>query len=329
MRRGSHVADIAGEMGQYWKLINLDKQKTFGGWGKLGEFLFDHPYADSLETAMRGSKLPDLAVVFPPFDPGALYQAALYSYPALYFSLKAPRSITCQVLYDIGREHMYRHIVQIMAGYSWAGDRIIYAGDYLQNDDIPVGILTAAENKALQPPAQYDDDDDDDDDDNDDDDERRSLYSLPYTQMDRLPITMRNFWTFHCPFHTKSRDVIDGYVLESLYRRQPTTPAPTEPAFLRNLSRKKYVRELALRDLKTKYSGTRVLMADVSLAEVAIIRICLSSDPSIATPYEGDLHRDVWAGDRFDIVEGNEWLGNEEGGWVDASKEVLKELEDI
>jgi hypothetical protein len=34
----------------------------------------------------------------------------------------------------------------------------------------------------------------------------------------------------------------------------------------------------------------------------------------------------VWAGDRFDIVEGTEWLGGE---WVDASAEVLKELEDI
>jgi hypothetical protein len=26
-------------MGQYWKLINLDKHQTFGHWGKLGEFI--------------------------------------------------------------------------------------------------------------------------------------------------------------------------------------------------------------------------------------------------------------------------------------------------
>lgn len=27
-------------MGQYWQLINLDKEETFGCWGKLNEYLF-------------------------------------------------------------------------------------------------------------------------------------------------------------------------------------------------------------------------------------------------------------------------------------------------
>jgi len=28
-------------MGQYWKVVNLDKRQTHGHWGKLGECLFD------------------------------------------------------------------------------------------------------------------------------------------------------------------------------------------------------------------------------------------------------------------------------------------------
>jgi hypothetical protein len=29
-------------MGQYWQLINLDKEETFGCWGKLNEYLFSN-----------------------------------------------------------------------------------------------------------------------------------------------------------------------------------------------------------------------------------------------------------------------------------------------
>ncbi|KAJ7274734.1 hypothetical protein C8J57DRAFT_1714528 [Mycena rebaudengoi] len=342
-------------MGQYWKLINLDKQKTFGNWGKLGEFLFHHAHADDLETALRGSTLPALALLFPPLEPGGVYREGRSGRPTLCFPLMAPPSsstalialpnelihaifahldvlldlaclsIACQALYAVGREHMYRHIAHIVAGYSWGGDRIICAGDYLQNEDIPAGILTAAETDALQGPEDYEDEDE-----YEDGDARTwSLYSFPYTRMGRVPLPMYYFWVSHCSFYAQEsgRFVRDNHVLQNLYRTPEPAPAPnTDPAFLRNLSRRKYVCEAALRALQAKYAGSRVKMGDVSLAEAALVRICFSSDDSIATPYQGGLHQGVWAGDRFDIVEGTEWLGGE---WVDASAEVLKELEDI
>ncbi|KAJ7046462.1 hypothetical protein C8F04DRAFT_988200, partial [Mycena alexandri] len=53
----------------------------------------------------------------------------------------ASLSTTCQILWEIGREHIYRHLAAAAARSSWAGDRIACVGDYLWNDDIPANLL--------------------------------------------------------------------------------------------------------------------------------------------------------------------------------------------
>ncbi|KAJ7325769.1 hypothetical protein DFH08DRAFT_711088, partial [Mycena albidolilacea] len=68
----------------------------------------------------------------------------------------------------------------------------------------------------------------------------------------------------------------------------------------------------------------------VGFGQIVLSRICFSTDSTVAMAYEGDIHRGVWVGDRFDIV-GSEWLEGLEGavGWTDVSDEVLAEVEAI
>jgi hypothetical protein len=70
----------------------------------------------------------------------------------------------------------------------------------------------------------------------------------------------------------------------------------------------------------------------VGFGEIVLSRISFSSDSSVSMRYAGDIHRGVWAGDRFDIV-GSEWLEGLDvdtaAAWVDVSDEVLKEVEGI
>ncbi|KAJ7251682.1 hypothetical protein C8J57DRAFT_1474481 [Mycena rebaudengoi] len=279
---------VSAEMGQCWKLINLDKQKTFGNWGKLGEFLFHHAHADDLETALRGSTLPALALLFPPLEPGGVYREGRSGRPTLCFPLMAAPRVhrLPSPLRRRARAHVPPHRAHRGGLLMGPLDRIICAGDYLQNEDIPAGILTAAETDALQGPEDYEDEDQ-----YEDGDARTwSLYSFSYTRMGRVPLPVYYFWVSHCSFDAleSGRFVRDSHVLQNLYRTPEPAPAPNaEPAVLRNLSRRKYVREAVLRALQAKYAGSRVQMGDVSLAEAALVRICFSSDDSIATPYQG------------------------------------------
>ena len=46
--------------------------------------------------------------------------------------------------------------------------------------------------------------------------------------------------------------------------------------------------------------------------------------------YEGDIHRGVWAGDRFDIITIDQFkLADGEKEWKDVSDEVAKEVTEI
>ncbi|KAJ7859197.1 hypothetical protein B0H14DRAFT_3446835 [Mycena olivaceomarginata] len=114
-----------------------------------------------------------------------------------------------------------------------------------------------------------------------------------------------------------------------IFDYEPTSLAsrPTQPAVLRNVSRLQYIRESALVTWKARAQTEIKETKDVGFGQIVLSRICFSTDSTVAMAYEGDIHRGVWAGDRFDIV-GSEWL---EGavGWTDVSDEVLAEVEAI
>ncbi|KAJ6514222.1 hypothetical protein C8R47DRAFT_1281992, partial [Mycena vitilis] len=119
----------------------------------------------------------DLDAAFPRFKPGELFRKGYKNEPALYFPRTAPPgsdetvtlvnlpeemaheifshiadfcdllclSMSCQALWEIGREHLYRHIAAVVADHSWIGDRIICIGEDIQRKDIPDTMFTPAE----------------------------------------------------------------------------------------------------------------------------------------------------------------------------------------
>ncbi|KAJ7465052.1 hypothetical protein FB451DRAFT_1138366 [Mycena latifolia] len=342
-------------MGQYWKLVNVDKRQTFGNWGKMGEWFFGgSPLQPSLSTI---PKLPACDDLLFPFKPGAMFLEHV-SHP-LYFPKTAPPSSTallnlpvetiheiyshledladlfclsmaCQFLWEIGRREIYRHLASLAAGRSWAGDRIICVGDYLENDDIPESILTPEEEEEFTGEGE------------DEDGEvfALTLYSYPCA---RVPEDMR-FDLSSVLSKANILERLEGaswrsggsfFMMRTLhalcdtrYRAKPV--ARTQPGVLRNLSRCQYIRESALFDLKDRTQDGMPEINRVDLGDVVLSRICFSSDPSIAMSYDGGIHRGVWAGDRFDIVDG-EWLqgSDDDASWTDVSDEVMKEVEAI
>ncbi|KAJ7670190.1 hypothetical protein DFH06DRAFT_1180202 [Mycena polygramma] len=328
-------------MGQYWMVVSLDSRQTFGHWGKLGEFI--HGVPKCLELWLQATpKLPDCDSLVRPFKPGQILQKARGQQPELRYPVTAapasnalaftnlpadmiheiyshlPRfvdvvclSSTCQALWEIGRPHIYSLIVSAAAEYGWAGERILCAGDYLENADIPEGILTEEEM------AEFTNDGD------------NTLYDYPFSgTRDGNGFDMWDMW-MACGVPKRLEKDWDGYrclpLLGALINKSYRPPPLALPRVLRNFTRQAYVRESALLELKARYAGTRIARS-IGFGSALMTRICLSSDPSASLGWDGPIHRGAWAGDRFDIVESSEW---HDETWLDASDDVLKDVEDL
>ena len=65
----------------------------------------------------------------------------------------------------------------------------------------------------------------------------------------------------------------------------------------------------------------------IGFGYVVLSRISWLSDSSCAMRYDSDIHRGVWAGDRFDITTIDQIRSADEGGeWRDVSDEVAQEM---
>ncbi|KAJ7645111.1 hypothetical protein DFH06DRAFT_1476976 [Mycena polygramma] len=361
-------------MGQEWKIANLDKRQSFAkGW--LSEILFDQNswhYTKSLENYLRPRAIAsDLDAVIPRLKPGELFTEAYEDEPALYFPRTATPSLdatamlvnipaelaheifsyladfcdllclsmSCQVLWEIGREHMYRHIAAVVADHSWVDGRIICVGEFLQNEDIP-GIFTPAEKVEFFRYATLEEYR------RETDDTSIPNTATPSEIAELLRTNERELWYY--PFrrnHARQTMFDQAALLMPCFSRfvharrfrsnlqlfmnlfEDREFAPRPPAVvrvLRNLSRRQYVRESALTELTAKYPK-------IGLGEVVLSRICLSSDVDVRNlTYDGGIHRGVWAGDRFDIVAAK-WLEElgDDPSWTDVSEEVLEEMGSI
>ncbi|KAF8205307.1 hypothetical protein K438DRAFT_1964384 [Mycena galopus ATCC 62051] len=310
-------------MGQGWKVINLDRWETYGWWGKLGEFLFGGSPSCLNESLRAPPTLPDCDSLIFLFKPGAICEEAceVLKRRATYFPQTATQSsrllalpvetlqeiysateymsdvvclsMTCQLLWNIGRREIYDSVVGT-ASFSWAGSRIICVGDYLRNEDIPEGLLTQGEKEEF---TGWDEEED----------ERYTLYEYPFREISRhrRSFSMENFVSEHLvPKRLLYRP--QYYMsLRALVDIEYKTPAPIQPGALRNLSRRVYVREAALIAWR---EGTESDQArEVTFGHIVVSRISWSSDPSVSMAWDGDIHRGVWTGDRFDIVN-SDWL---------------------
>jgi hypothetical protein len=99
---------------------------------------------------------------------------------------------------------------------------------------------------------------------------------------------------------------------------------------LRNLSKHEYVREEAIKVNSFDRGGNSYPIGEIGLGQVVLSRICWSTDDSCAMRYEEDIHRGVWAGNRFDITTIDQFkLVDGEQEWKDVSDEVAKEMTEI
>ncbi|KAJ7205975.1 hypothetical protein GGX14DRAFT_568429 [Mycena pura] len=301
-------------MGQTWQVVNLDKRECYE-LGKVREFFtggVDDTDLANHSGRVGGNSLLPLTLQKQP------RAAALVNFPVetiqeIHSHIKDFRdvvcfSMTCQVLWEIGRSEIYRRITALVnAPYSWAGDRIICIGDSLRNEDIPEGLLSAEEKKDLLI--------------NDYNHERRSLYDYPFNETTELgPLSLTTLlskqWShwWACP---------DMRVFHRLCEDSPKLLPLRAPRVLRNLSRQQYVRESTT--LAKYRRGTMDEIDDVGFGGVLLFRICLSSSISVES-YTTDIAvRGVWVGDRFDVVSAD-WLETA-SGWTDVSDEALKEVE--
>ncbi|KAK7038195.1 hypothetical protein R3P38DRAFT_2904946 [Favolaschia claudopus] len=332
-------------MGQYWRLVNLDNDESFGCWGQLGIFLFDggslDPLADSLEVYDK----PPRDVIVHPYKPGDLIKSGRESIELRFPQRAVQRSekpsliylpvelicevfsylrdvdhvlclaTTCQAFWEIGRSTLYLRVMDMImhCRQNWMGCRIICVGDYLDMKDIPENLLTSGERDKFIEHLRHED---------------SSLYNYPFHDVDRSYFNIKPTIYEFC--NRYGWDKI--HVISHLLHGPSLPPPPSNLPILRNLSRRIYVHYEAVLDLKEAYEPHKIrdenIFADVDFGEVLVTRICLSSDPSTSTRYEGPLHRGDWAGDRFDVV----YIPEEElddGTWSDVSSEVLKVVEDI
>ncbi|KAJ6506718.1 hypothetical protein C8R45DRAFT_1208725 [Mycena sanguinolenta] len=142
-------------MGQYWQVVNLDRRETYGGWGKLGEFLFTRRPGRVAQSLMMDPPFPDCDKPSTYFPQTASQSSSSTKLPVemvqrIYFKADDVSDVvclsaTCQLLWEIGRHEIYARFVSSVVNYSWAGDRIICVGSYLRNADIPDLLLTPEE----------------------------------------------------------------------------------------------------------------------------------------------------------------------------------------
>ncbi|KAJ6488968.1 hypothetical protein C8R45DRAFT_993295, partial [Mycena sanguinolenta] len=292
-------------------------------------------------------KLPSCDDLIFPFKPGALCDEATRRRGPIYFPQTAHQNsalvnlhvemiweiyshlddfsdvvcltVTCQPMWNIGRRRIYDSVATVV-GFSWAGDRIVCLGDYLEEDEIPEHehLLTPEEAEGFTGV--------------DDEDQEYSFYRYPFRYVSHRGGTFSAWNLVHNSLLSGRRGSLSDFdsYYHSFHRLVDvgyTAPLPAQPAVLRNLSRHQYIRESALIAWKKESGIARA--EDVGFGEIVLSRICFSTNGSVNMVWDGNIHRGVWAGDRFDIVA-SDWLegleGEDAATWTDVSADVLKEV---
>ncbi|KAG8989067.1 hypothetical protein FRB94_014691 [Tulasnella sp. JGI-2019a] len=313
-------------MGQYWQILNLDAEQTRGSWGKLGEFFTSR----APDVLFRDLHVPGkvsfdsiISATQTAYSEKADYEASglyrrtyqlelngseawvpegespLHDLPTdvvklLFDSIDNLQDaicvgLTCKRLLELGLDRV-NQLLSMTAAH-WAGDRLICIGDYAKNHDMPPGVLTDEEKAFLE-------------------DEGLNLYGYA-GYFDEVH---DNRWS-----HFLRGDTTFVYRLSSVeidqYREiVGTANDDVEDVVLCNLSKREYLRQDAVKAHGRARFGNFLLS-----------RICWSSDGSVSMCYKGDIHRGIWAGDRFKITPINALEGGVDN-WKDVSDEMGKEM---
>ncbi|EIW75259.1 hypothetical protein CONPUDRAFT_169644 [Coniophora puteana RWD-64-598 SS2] len=309
-------------MGQYWMFLNLDRHEQVGGLGKLGEFFGDGSTNRSIATRLcRLRPLPKI----PRIQPSEV-ESTNIEFPKRGL-LALPNEILLHIA-DVVRSstdlvcfaatcHRFWYLCSpaietAMKTVSWAGCRIIGLGDYMQNDDLPAGMLTDAEQAALGGLKP------------DEDGERPSLYNHARENYPDAIVSSSFSRVRNAYLRPLEKRGIKGAPMAAIERMC----TPVEPTVLRNLSKKLYVSAAAIdalnKEISQKFDGEWAY----TLGDALVGRICWSSDPSCSMPENcDDITRGPWAGDAFDMTSMEIFQKEADfSQWVDAKDEVCEAL---
>ncbi|KAF9026995.1 hypothetical protein BDZ89DRAFT_1067172 [Hymenopellis radicata] len=333
-------------MGQSWIIYNIDKGMKLGFTEEFGL-----AFAEGREAASLAKLLPSAAVKFPkdplegqPYIEARKYkssQTGICDLPcelqdAIFSELRDPVDVvafclTASHFWRIGLSHYKAlYMDHVRHAEDWSGDRLICMGDDTQ--DRPDGLITNEHFELLITAYFY------------------RHYCAPYGINELLGEFSQSLckrqWPHTCNFTQrckltkrnplsrqrqkrlkKSRVSLDDEPANDLPEFLPLFKkyVPERHCVLRNLSQKVYVRQDALA-LKSDADASVYYM---SFGSLVLARIAWSTDSGMAMAYatEHDLHRGVWAGDRFDVV--NMEAIEHDDGWTDVGAGARKQLNEM
>ncbi|KAI5894865.1 uncharacterized protein SCHCODRAFT_02571716 [Schizophyllum commune H4-8] len=291
-------------MGQYWCLRDMDA-RTSMYLGKLGESYFG--MGEELHKMLCRVPIPASITLHLKEDRST-----------------DSRSMSIDRASQAGMPYLRRAIFKRFAPS--AEHRLICVGDYTEPDDIPPGLqLTEEEKEELDGTVEDEDDGEE---------YCATLSNIPSEgSIERRDLESVLFGESRWKWHVYYIPGLTGV----MHKLIPTRPSEVDPTLvLRNLSKRQYVRGEAMKEFsQTVIPGRNGSEGMVPcLADAIMPRVCWASDGSTSLNYEGPLqvHRGVWAGNRFDIVPQSIFMAeckDSDQPWTDVSAEVIAEVEAI
>ncbi|KAJ3773941.1 hypothetical protein FB446DRAFT_505305 [Lentinula raphanica] len=318
-------------MGQYWRLINIDKREATSDMGKLQEFFYDQGHiVDYLIPLVLPSKyrsdlisLEDSIQKFARKNPSTSASTAiLLTLPVELLLLIVDElsddylpllcfSLTCTFLWDITGQARYHSLSSSLNKLSWAGDRIILLGDWARL--LPSSMLSDEEVEELKL------------DDSPSDTLAEALidaargFPEPPNMNSIGPLYDRRVQT-NPDFEIELWDILDH---DSRFRpwiwlhwRDFKVRKPEGDRWMvRNLSKREYVTKASSRDL----------------TQMIYCLIGYSDDGDSAPRGSEWLVHGVWAGDRIDItlVSVHQQEHGNELDWKDVTVGVKQQLREV
>ncbi|KAF9027726.1 hypothetical protein BDZ89DRAFT_1066636, partial [Hymenopellis radicata] len=257
--------------------------------------------------------------------------------------------LTASHFWRIGLSHFKAlYMEHVRDCQDWRGDRLICMGDYAA--DYPKGLLTDAEFETMKEEycSSYDYDFEARDISRVLDYHSRSLSTVRWPSYDFSDrCTLKDWNPLARPPQmrpTVTNPILAAHLAKLFKDEEPENDLPQWLprykydfyAWLRlpqasssydPRSLKVYVRDSALA-LTTDGGGSSVY--HMSFGSLVLSRIAWSTDPSMsmADSESHNMHRGIWAGDRFDIVN-IDAVQDDDDGWTDVSATARKELSGI
>ncbi|TFY80792.1 hypothetical protein EWM64_g3216 [Hericium alpestre] len=337
---------------QYWILLNLDTRDTLPHYGRLEDGLFHIPAL--LVNLLQIKKAVTLLAGPEPVNPKLLKLRAKFSaefgwnrfraapdFGAPAFFERLPTEIIYMIVNELTNDCVNciclalcnRRLWSIARGViektlhdfdrlnSWAGGRLICAGDDQETDDLPPGVFDDGELDALR---------------NEDGDLESICFVAWNWDIPRLYLEPSDRHTFIeesletrglTPYH-QDWDLWKSLKGPEFFQdRVCENPSPDNPRLLRNLTTHEYVCDSVLLEWNK-------LLSEYNDVERKLDQ--LDDGVNVVNPVTLVARRTstgaVWAGHRFDIVLATELVEMEkekEKAWKDVSSEVMNDMEQV